>query len=98
MATANINRRAREEDGRVTLGLNPDGPVDRQCNLMRLERPDGTPIALVMNYAMHGTVMSGQNLLISGDAPGKVAAWLETKLGAPVLYANAAAGKHRAHL
>src|SRR5690348_9383478 len=46
VAMANINRRAREEDGRITLGLNPDGPVDRQFNLIRLERPDGTLIAL----------------------------------------------------
>jgi neutral ceramidase len=92
VAMANINRRAREEDGHITLGLNPDGPVDRQFNLIRLERPDGTPIALALNYAMHGTVMSGQNLLISGDGPGSVAAWLETKLGAPVLYINGAAG------
>ena len=92
VSMANINRRAREEDGRITLGLNPDGPVDRQFNLIRLERPDGTPIALALNYAMHGTVMSGQNLLISGDGPGTVSAWLETKLGAPVLYINGAAG------
>jgi hypothetical protein len=92
VAMANINRRAREEDGRITLGLNPDGPVDRQFNLIRLERADGTPIALAVNYAMHGTVMSGQNLLISGDGPGTVTAWLEAKLSAPVLYINAAAG------
>lgn len=92
VSMANINRRAREEDGRITLGLNPDGPVDRQFNLIRLERPDGTPIALALNYAMHGTVMSGQNLLISGDGPGTVSAWLEAKLGAPVLYVNGAAG------
>src|SRR5689334_760818 len=92
VAMANINRRAREEDGRITLGLNPDGPVDRQFNLMRLERADGTPIAVALNYAMHGTVMSGQNLQISGDGPGTVSAWLEAKLGAPVLYINGAAG------
>ena len=41
---------------------------------------------------MHGTVMSGQNLLISGDAPGTVSAYVEQKLGAPVLYVNGAAG------
>ena len=30
IAMANINRRARDVDGKVSLGLNPDGPVDRQ--------------------------------------------------------------------
>ena len=38
---ANINRRARDVDGRISLGLNPDGPVDRKFNLIRLTRPDG---------------------------------------------------------
>jgi len=91
-ANANINRRARDVDGKISLGLNPDGPVDRQVNLMRLQRPDGSPIALVINYAMHGTVMSGQNLKISGDAPGVVAAYVEEQLGGTVLYVNGAAG------
>jgi len=91
-ANANINRRARDVDGKISLGLNPDGPTDRQVNLIRVQRPDGTPIALVVNYAMHGTVMSGQNLKISGDAPGAVAAYLEDQLGGTVLYINGAAG------
>lgn len=89
---ANINRRAKDVDGRVSIGLNPDGPVDRQINLIRLTRPDGSLIALVANYAMHGTVMSGQNLKISGDGPGTVSAYLEQKLGGTVLYVNGAAG------
>jgi hypothetical protein len=89
---ANINRRAKDVDGRVSIGLNPDGPVDRQINLMRLTRPDGSLLALVANYAMHGTVMSGHNQKISGDGPGVVTAYLEAKLGAPVLYVNGAAG------
>jgi hypothetical protein len=89
---ANINRRAVDVDGRVSIGLNPDGPVDRTFNLIRVTRPDGAPIALVVNYAMHGTVMSGQNLSISGDGPGVVTAYLEDKLGGTVLYVNGAAG------
>jgi neutral ceramidase len=91
-ANANINRRARDVDGKISLGLNPDGPVDRQVNLIRVQRSDGTPVALVVNYAMHGTVMNGQNLKISGDAPGVVTAYLEEQLGGTVLYVNGAAG------
>ncbi len=89
---ANINRRAKDVDGRVSLGLNPDGPTDRQIGLIRLERPDGTPIAVIANYAMHGTVLSGSNLQIGGDGPGTVSAYVEQKIGAPVLYVNGAAG------
>ena len=91
-AQANINRRARDVDGKISLGLNPDGPVDRQVGLIRLERADGTPLALVANYAMHGTVMGGQFMEVSGDGPGTVAAYVESKLGVPMLYLNGAAG------
>lgn len=92
LAMANINRRAKDVDGRVSIGLNPEGPVDRQFHLIRLDRPDGSPIALIVNYAMHGTVMSGANLQVSGDAPGIVTAYLEDELGGTVLYVNGAAG------
>jgi hypothetical protein len=92
VAFANMNRRAKDVDGKVSLGLNPDGPMDRQIGLIRVERIDGTPIAVIANYAMHGTVMSGANLEISGDGPGVAAAYVEEKLGAPVLYVNGAAG------
>ena len=91
-AVANINRRAKDVDGSVSIGLNPEGPVDRQINLIRVTRPDNSPIALVANYAMHGTVMSGQNLKISGDGPGVVTDYLEEKVGGVVLYINGAAG------
>jgi hypothetical protein len=92
MSMANINRRAKDVDGKVTLGLNPDGPADRQIGLIRVERADGSLLALVANYAIHGTVLSGDNKLISGDAPGIVAAYVEQKLNATVLLVNGAAG------
>lgn len=91
-AMANINRRARDVDGRIRLGLNPYGPVDRQIGLIRLERPDGSPIALIASYAIHGTALGGTNTLISGDVPGIVAAYVEEKIRAPMLFVNGAAG------
>ena len=92
MARANINRRARDVDGRISLGLNPDGPTDRQVGLIRLERTDGSPICFIANYAMHGTVIGGTSMEISGDGPGIVSAYVEEKLGATTLYVNGAAG------
>jgi hypothetical protein len=92
MSMANINRRARDLDGKISLGLNPEGPVDRQLGVIRVERADGSLVALAANYAIHGTVLSGANTLISGDAPGVVSAYLEQTLGAPVLFLNGAAG------
>ena len=89
---ANINRRAIDENGKASLGMNPDLPVDRKIGLIRLDKEDGTPLALLVNYAMHGTVMSGANLEISGDAPGVVSEYVEQKTGVPMLYINGAAG------
>ncbi|MCS7024515.1 MAG: neutral/alkaline non-lysosomal ceramidase N-terminal domain-containing protein [Bryobacteraceae bacterium] len=89
---ANINRRARDLDGTVRLGLNPDGPADRQIGVIRIERPDGSLIALVANYAVHATALGGRFLEVSGDVPGTVAAHVESVLGAPMLFVNGAAG------
>ncbi len=89
---ANMNRRAIDVDGKASLGMNPDGPVDRRIGLLRIDKKDGSALALIANYAMHGTVMSGANCKISGDAPGEVAAYVEEKVGVPMLFINGAAG------
>jgi hypothetical protein len=88
---ANINRRAVDVDGKASIGLNPDGAVDRRIGLIRVDKKDGSPLALIANYPIHGTVLGGQ-LQISGDAPGIVSEYVEHKTGAPVLFINGAAG------
>lgn len=89
---ANINRRAVDIDGKASLGLNPDGPVDRRIGLLRIDKADGKPLALIANYPIHGTVLGGASTEISGDAPGIVAEYVEEKIGAPLLFINGAAG------
>lgn len=89
---ANINRRAREIDGTVTLGLNPDGAVDRRIGLIKIDHEDGKPLALISNYPIHGTVLGGASMVISGDAPGVVSEYVEEETGAPLLFINGAAG------
>lgn len=90
-AHANINRRE-VRDGKTVLGENPNGPTDKQLGLLRLERPDGTPIGLIANYAIHGTCLHGGNTQISGDAPGWTSSYVEDKLGVPMLFVNGAEG------
>ncbi|MGC1242470.1 MAG: neutral/alkaline non-lysosomal ceramidase N-terminal domain-containing protein [Chryseosolibacter sp.] len=89
---ANINRRAIDVDGKASLGLNPDGEVDRRIGVLRIDKEDGSPLALIANYPIHGTVLGQDNQKISGDAPGVVSAYVEQKIGAPVLFINGAAG------
>ncbi len=89
---ANMNRRAEDVDGMVSLGMNPDRPVDREFGIIRIEKPNGKLMATIVNYAMHGTVLNGENMLVSGGAPGIVAEYVEEKTGAPMLFINGAAG------
>lgn len=91
-AEANINRRARDVGGEVRLGMNPAGAVDRRIGLLRVDKADGAPLALLANYAMHATVLGGTSTLVSADAPGAVATYVEEKTRVPMLYLNGAAG------
>ncbi|MEX2591513.1 MAG: neutral/alkaline non-lysosomal ceramidase N-terminal domain-containing protein [Anditalea sp.] len=90
---ANINRRARDIDNKAFLGMHPDGPVDRRIGILKIsDQKFNNPMAIIANYPIHGTVMGGKNLLISGDAPGVVAEYVEEQTGAPMLFINGAAG------
>ena len=89
---ANINRRSVDIEGKATLGLNPDGAIDHRIGLIRIDKEDGSPMALMANYPIHGTDLGQQNLKISGDVPGIVSEYVEQKVGAPVLFINGAAG------
>ncbi len=91
-SNANINRRGWDIDGKVSGGMNPDSPVDRRIGLMRLDKADGSPLALIANYAIHSTVLGPANTEISGDAPGIVSDYVEQKTGVPLLFINGAAG------
>jgi hypothetical protein len=91
-AAANVNRRQRRADGQIALGVNPDGPVDRQLGVFRLERPDSVLIGLIANYAIHGTALGGDNRLISGDVTGIAAQYVERSSGVPLLFINGAEG------
>jgi hypothetical protein len=53
---------------------------------------DGRPVALVWNYAIHGTALGHGNFQISGDLMGEASARLERETGVPVLFVNGAAG------
>lgn len=89
---ANINRRTWGTDNKAAFGMNADGAVDRKIGLLRLEKQDGSLMALIANYAIHSTVLGPQNLKISGDVTGNVASYIEEKTGAPLLFINGAAG------
>ena len=92
-SNANINRRARDIHGNVSLGMNPDGAVDRRIGLLKITKSkDESILALIANYPIHGTVIGQGGTEISGDAPGVVSEYVESEIGAPLVFINGAAG------
>ena len=77
----NINRRSRDPQRGVSLGRNPYGPCDHEVGVVSLNGLDGKPLALLVNWACHGTVTGPRNLLITGDWPGAASRFIEEKSG-----------------
>ena len=69
-----------------------DQPLDPELGLLKVMGADGRPVALVWNYAVHGTALGRVNSLLSGDLMAEASARLERETGAPVLFVNGAAG------
>ena len=78
------NRREKQADSSVRLGRNPYGPTDKEVLVMKLTRPDGTPIAALFDYATHATSLGPRNPQISGDVLGIAAQFVEKILGPDV--------------
>jgi neutral ceramidase len=89
-AGMSINRREKLPNGRVVIGHNPCGPVDHEVGVARFDDNDGRPIACVVNYACHPTVMGPQNLEVSADFPGVVRRVVEQNTNAMCLFLQGA--------
>jgi hypothetical protein len=73
----------------------PDGPIDTDLSVMALENLDGSPIAVLVNFACHPTCLQASNRSISGDYPGYAMGLLQDATGAVSLFFNGAAGNIR---
>lgn len=93
-ANVNVNRRALAADGTWWLGVNPDGPSDKTVAVVKFETAAGQPIAILANYAVHGTGMGQENYVISADVPGATSRWIERHFGDAVVspWTSGAAG------
>ena len=68
------------------------GPLDRELVVLAVRRPSGTPVALVWNFAIHGTMLPAANLVQSADVMGAASQTLEQVVGATALFVNGAVG------
>ncbi len=63
----------------------PTAPVDPTVTVMRLDRADGSPLAILTNYACHPVVFGSDNLRYSADFPGVMNHVVEEKFGTRTL-------------
>jgi hypothetical protein len=69
-----------------------DGPLDHDLGVLKVTGADGRPVAVVWNYAIHGTALGRGNLQLSGDVMGDAGARIEEQLGVPALFLNGSVG------
>jgi neutral ceramidase len=69
-----------------------EGPLDPELGVVKITRRDGGPVAVIWNYAIHGTALGRDNFLLSGDLMGEASARIERAIGAPALFVNGAVG------
>ncbi len=57
-----------------------DGPVDPEILVVRIDRADGGPLAVLYAYGCHPTVLGHENLRYSADWPGAASRAIEAAL------------------
>jgi neutral ceramidase len=87
-----VNRRERKPDGHIEIGVNPNGPIDRSLTMVQVQTLEGKPIACLVNFQCHGTVLGPHNLLSSADWIGAMRRTLEQEINTPVMYLQGATG------
>lgn len=88
----NVNRRFQGPDGRWVVGRNPNGPVDRSVRVVRFDDLDERPLATILHYACHPTIMAWDNQLITPDFPGVAKRVVEDNVGGTCLFLQGATG------
>jgi hypothetical protein len=68
--------------------------VDEQMTVLRLDKLDGSPYVILVNYTAHGTIMTEHEMLISGGWSGNMQRTVEALMGEGVtcMYTNGAEG------
>jgi hypothetical protein len=68
--------------------------VDPQATVLRLDKADGSPYAVFVDYTAHGTFVDEHEMLVSGEWAGSMQRTVEDLIGGGVtcLYANGAEG------
>ena len=85
-----INRREQQPDGTVEIGTNPHGPRDNAVGVLQVHTTAGIPLATIINFACHGTVLGPENRWVSADWIGAMRSKVEGQLGGLTLFLQGA--------
>lgn len=88
----NINRRPARKNGELFTGRNWDGFVDHDVDVVGIDDTEGNPIATIVNYAMHPTIMGHENQWVTPDFPGPMRSVVEHVVGGLCLFLQGASG------
>ena len=67
-----------------SYNLADNDAVRRRLGLLRIDKADGTPLAVVMNFAVHGIAFDVENQYFSGDVPAALERSTEQLLNLPL--------------
>jgi len=87
-----LNRRVAMPGGGMRVGHAWDGPSDHTVRVARLDAADGTPVATIVHYSAHPTILAGGNRVITPDYPGPVRRIVEASLGGLCLFLQGSPG------
>jgi len=86
-----FNRRYLRVDGSVQMlwrnepKVSTTFPVDPTVGVIRVDRADGTPLAVLVHYACHPVVLGPENLDYSADYPSEMRRYVEHEIGGGVM-------------
>jgi hypothetical protein len=75
----------------------PSKPTDPRITVIRFDREEGTPIAILVHYTAHPVLTPAEVLSFSADYPGHLRSRAEAELKAPCLFIQGAAGDQSAN-
>jgi hypothetical protein len=91
-ATLGVNRREKLPDGRVIIGENPTGAIDRTVDVIRVDDLSGKTIATLGSAAVHTISLGPKTTALSPDFIGPARRIIESATSAPFLFLQGAAG------
>jgi len=85
-----VNRRQRGPDGKIELGVNPEGAVDPSLGVLQLLDARGAVRATLVNFACHPAILSPKNRQISAEWPGVMRREVQAATGGACLFLQGA--------